>query len=173
VGEKGLDTTENNTVGIDSVKQIKRRRSYTKRKKQSNKNLEKFLVEMLQRDVEAVNQESAMLSQLVTQLEAALLNIKLRLKYNELQLSLQEYREKISQSNLNINLDPLIQSQYGFQPYQNQYNPQTQQNTKQSNFDSLYKSPTEPKIPDLSAFNSDGTAVLPGGEIFTSTPLIT
>jgi len=90
-----------------------------------------------------------------------------------LQLSLQEYKEKISQSNLNINLDLLLQNQYGFQPYQNQYNPQTQQSTQQPNFDNVYNFPVEPKSPNLSAFNSDGTAVLPDGEIFTSTPLIT
>jgi len=162
VEEQDLDT--NNTLVTDSIKQIKRRRPYTKRRKQSDKTLEKFLMETLQRDIEDVNQESAMLNQLVTQLEAALLNIKLRLKYNELQLSLQEYKEKISQSNLNINLEPIIQNQYNFQ---------SQQNTKQPNFDNVYNFPIEPKIPDLSAFNPDGTAVLPGGEIFTSTPLIT
>ena len=160
--EQDLDT--NNTLVTDSIKQIKRRRPYTKRRKQSDKTLEKFLMETLQRDIEDVNQESAMLNQLVTQLEAALLNIKLRLKYNELQLSLQEYKEKISQSNLNINLEPIIQNQYNFQ---------SQQNTKQPNFDNVYNFPIEPKIPDLSAFNPDGTAVLPGGDIFTSTPVIT
>jgi hypothetical protein len=105
-----------------------------------------------------------MLNQLTTQLEAILLNLKLKLKYNELQLSLQEYREKISQSNININLEPIIQNQYNFQP---------QQNTKQPNFDNVYNFPIESKIPNLSAFNSDGTAVLPGGDIFTSTPVIT
>jgi len=162
VEEQDLDT--NNTLVTDSIKQIKRRRPYTKRRKQSDKTLEKFLMETLQRDIEDVNQESAMLNQLVTQLEAALLNIKLRLKYNELQLSLQEYKEKISQSNLNINLEPIIQNQYNFQ---------SQQNTKQPNFDNVYNFPIEPKIPDLSAFNPDGTAVLPGGDIFTSTPVIT
>jgi len=119
---------------------------------------------MFQRDVEAINQESAILNQLITQLEAVLLNLKLKIKYNELQLSLKEYREKISNSNLNINLEQVLQSQYSFQPYQN---------PKQPNFDGVYNPPTEPKIPDLSAFNSDGTAVLPGGDIFTSTPLIT
>jgi len=171
---KHPDAVVNQDLPItDSIKQSKRRRLYTKKRKQSDKTLEKFLMETLQRDIEDVNQESAMLNQLVTQLEAALLNIKLRLKYNELQLSLQEYKEKISQSNLNINLDLLLQNQYGFQPYQNQYNPQTQQSTQQPNFDNVYNFPVEPKSPNLSAFNSDGTAVLPDGEIFTSTPLIT
>jgi len=82
---KHPDAVVNQNLPItDSIKQSKRRRSYTKKRKQSDKTLEKFLMEALQRDIEDVNQESAMLNQLVTQLEAALLNIKLRLKYNEL-----------------------------------------------------------------------------------------
>jgi hypothetical protein len=174
--------TDNNTVEVNNAKQLKKRKLKTKRKNQSSRTLEKFLHEMLQRNIETVNRESAMLNQLVTQLEAILLNIKLKLKYNDLQLSLQEYKEKISQSNLSINLDSILQNQHSPQSYQNQYNPQLyqnqynlqpQQNTKQSNYDSVSNSPVKPKLPDLSAFNSDGTAVLPDGELFTSTPLIT
>jgi len=163
--DKSLNTTDNHdTLETDSIKQIKRREPYKKRKNQSDKTLERFLIEMLQRDIEIVNQESAMLNQLITQLEAVLLNVKLKLKYNELQLFLQEYREKISQSNLNMNLDLTLPIQYNTQSYQN---------TTQPNFGNVYNSPVEPKIPDLSAFNSEGTAVLPGGDLFTSTPIIT
>ena len=162
---KHKDTTANKDLPItDSIRQPKKRKPYKKRKTQTDMALEEFLTEMFQRDIESVNKESAMLNQLTTQLEAILLNLKLKLKYNELQLSLQEYREKVSQSNLNINLEPIIQNQYNFQP---------QQNTKQPNFNNVYNFPIEPKIPDLSAFNPDGTAVLPGGDIFTSTPVIT
>jgi len=172
--DKSLNTTtNNNTLETDSTKQIKRRKPYIKRKNQSNKTLERFLIEMLKRDMETVNQESAMLNQLITQLEAVLLNIKLKLKYNELQLFLQEYREKISQSNLNINLDLTLPIQYNTQLQQNQYNTQPKPNTTQPNLGNVYNSTVEPKIPDLSAFNSEGTAVLPGGDVFTSTPIIT
>jgi hypothetical protein len=175
-------TGTNITVETGNIKQLKKRKLQTKRKERSSRALEKFLHEMLQRDIEAVNQESAMLSKLVSQLEAILLNIKLKLKYNDLQLSLQEYREKVSQSNLNVNLDSILQNQYNPQPYQNQYNSQLyqnqpnsqlQQNAKQDNPDNVVSFSVKSKLPDLSAFNSDGTAVLPDGELFTSTPLIT
>jgi len=175
-------TDTGGVVETNSIKQLKKRKPQTKRKDRSSRVLEKFLNEMLRRDIETVNQESAMLSKLVSQLEAILLNIKLKLKYNDLQLSLQEYREKISQSNLNINLDSILQNQYNPQPYQNQYNPQLHQNqhnsqlqqgVKQDDLDNVVSFATKTKLPDLSAFNSDGTAVLPDGELFTSTPLIT